>query len=114
MKKSLKIGIVQLAITENVEQNKEKLQNAIATCAKQGAELVVLQELHNTPYFCQTETVSNFDFAETIPGPSTNFYGKIAKRCGVVLVTSLFEKRAEGASRKEKEQVRYKREIVGA
>lgn len=96
MKKSLKIGIVQLAITENVEQNKEKLQNAIATCAKQGAELVVLQELHNTPYFCQTETVSNFDFAETIPGPSTDFYGKIAKRCGVVLVTSLFEKRAEG------------------
>lgn len=96
MKKSLKIGIVQLAITGDIEQNKRKLQDAIATCAKQGAELVVLQELHNTPYFCQTETVSNFDLAETIPGPSTDFYGKIAKRCGVVLVTSLFEKRAEG------------------
>ena len=96
MKKSLKIGIVQLAITGDIEQNKRKLQDAIATCAKQGAELVVLQELHNTPYFCQMETVSNFDLAETIPGPSTDFYGKIAKRCGVVLVTSLFEKRAEG------------------
>lgn len=96
MKKSLKIGIVQLAITGDIEQNKRKLQDAIATCAKQGAELVVLQELHNTPYFCQTENVSNFDLAETIPGPSTDFYGKIAKRCGVVLVTSLFEKRAEG------------------
>lgn len=96
MKKSLKIGIVQLAITGDIEQNKRKLQDAIATCAKQGAELVVLQELHNTPYFCQTETVSNFDLGETIPGPSTDFYGKIAKRCGVVLVTSLFEKRAEG------------------
>lgn len=96
MKKSLKIGIVQLAITGDIEQNKRKLQDAIATCAKQGAELVVLQELHNTLYFCQTENVSNFDLAETIPGPSTDFYGKIAKRCGVVLVTSLFEKRAEG------------------
>ena len=96
MKKSLKIGIVQLAITGDIEQNKRKLQDAIATCAKQGAELVVLQELHNTLYFCQTENVSNFDLAETIPGPSTDFYGKIAKRCRVVLVTSLFEKRAEG------------------
>ena len=96
MKKSLKIGIVQLAITGDIEQNKRKLQDAIATCAKQGAELVVLQELHNTLYFCQTENVSNFDLAETIPGPSTDFYGKIAKCCGVVLVTSLFEKRAEG------------------
>lgn len=96
MKKNLKVGIVQLSITENIEHNKQKLQKSIEQCAGQGAELVVLQELHNTPYFCQTENVSNFDLAETIPGPSTEFYGEIAKRCGVVLVTSLFEKRAEG------------------
>ncbi|MBO7254799.1 MAG: carbon-nitrogen hydrolase [Paludibacteraceae bacterium] len=92
----MKVGIVQLSITENIEHNKQKLQKSIEQCAGQGAELVVLQELHNTPYFCQTENVSNFDLAETIPGPSTEFYGEIAKRCGVVLVTSLFEKRAEG------------------
>ena len=96
MKKNLKVGIVQLSITENIEHNKQKLQKSIEQCAGQGAELVVLQELHNTPYFCQIENVSNFDLAETIPGPSTEFYGEIAKRCGVVLVTSLFEKRAEG------------------
>jgi N-carbamoylputrescine amidase len=96
MKKNLKVGIVQLSITENIEHNKQKLQKSIEQCAGQGAELVVLQELHNTPYFCQTENVSNFDLAETIPGPSTEFYGEIAKRCGVVLVISLFEKRAEG------------------
>lgn len=96
MKTPLKVGLVQLTITENIEQNKWRLQNAIESCAEQGAELVVLQELHNTPYFCQTENVSNFDLAEPIPGPSTDFYGSVAKRCGVVLVTSLFEKRAEG------------------
>lgn len=96
MKKPLKVGLVQLAITEDIEQNKQRLQSAIESCAKQGAELVVLQELHNTPYFCQTENVLNFDLAEPIPGPSTDFYGSVAKRCGVVLVTSLFEKRAEG------------------
>lgn len=96
MKKPLKVGLVQLAITEDIEQNKQRLQSAIESCAKQGAELVVLQELHNTLYFCQTENVLNFDLAEPIPGPSTDFYGSVAKRCGVVLVTSLFEKRAEG------------------
>lgn len=96
MKKPLKVGLVQLAITEDIEQNKQRLQSAIESCAKQGAELVVLQELHNTPYFCQTENVLNFDLAEPIPGPSTDFYGSVAKHCGVVLVTSLFEKRAEG------------------
>ncbi len=96
MKKPLKVGLVQLSITEDIEQNKQRLQSAIESCAKQGAELVVLQELHNTPYFCQTENVLNFDLAEPIPGPSTDFYGSVAKRCGVVLVTSLFEKRAEG------------------
>ncbi len=96
MKKNLKIGIVQLPIGENIEQNKQALKASIETCAAQGAELVVLQELHNTLYFCQTENVQNFDLAEPIPGPSTDFYGEIAKKNGVVLVTSLFERRAEG------------------
>ncbi len=96
MKKNLKIGIVQLPISENIENNKLALKSAIETCAAQGAELVVLQELHNTLYFCQTENVQNFDLAEPIPGPSTDFYGEIAKANGVVLVTSLFERRAEG------------------
>ncbi len=96
MKKNLKIGIVQLPTSENVENNKQALKSAIETCAAQGAELVVLQELHNTLYFCQTENVQNFDLAEPIPGPSTDFYGEIAKANGVVLVTSLFERRVEG------------------
>lgn len=68
----------------------------IKTAAIDGAELVVLQELHNTPYFCQVEDVRNFDLAEPIPGPSTEFYGSVAKESNVVLVTSLFERRAAG------------------
>lgn len=96
MEKKLKIGLVQLAISENIEANKEKLVSHIRKCASQGAELVVLQELHNTPYFCQVEDVDNFDLAETIPGPSTDLYASVAKECNIVLVTSLFEKRAAG------------------
>ncbi len=96
MEKKLKIGLVQLAISENIEANKEKLVSHIRKCASQGAELVVLQELHNTPYFCQVEDVDNFDLAEPIPGPSTDMYSAVAKECGIVLVTSLFEKRAAG------------------
>ncbi|MCQ2958848.1 MAG: carbon-nitrogen hydrolase [Bacteroidales bacterium] len=96
MEKKLKIGLVQLAISENVEANKDKIVSKIKQCASQGAELVVLQELHNTPYFCQVEDVNNFDLAETIPGPSTDLYASVAKECNVVLVTSLFEKRAAG------------------
>ncbi|OQA96543.1 MAG: N-carbamoyl-D-amino acid hydrolase [Bacteroidetes bacterium ADurb.Bin217] len=96
MTHTLRIGLIQLSITESVEQNKKNIQQHIEHCAKQGAQLVVLQELHNTVYFCQTEEVCNFDLAETIPGPSTEFYGSIAQRNGIVLVTSLFEKRAAG------------------
>lgn len=96
MEKKLKIGLVQLAISENIAANKEKLVSHIKQCASQGAELVVLQELHNTPYFCQVEDVDNFDLAETIPGPSTELYASVAKECNIVLVTSLFEKRAAG------------------
>ena len=76
--------------------NMQKLAARIREAAQRGAELVVLQELHNTVYFCQTENVELFDLAETIPGPSTEFFSKVAKECGVVLVTSLFERRAAG------------------
>ena len=70
--------MVQQANTANIEANKQKLAANIVDCATNGAELVVLQELHNSLYFCQTEDVTAFDLAETIPGPSTNFYGELA------------------------------------
>jgi N-carbamoylputrescine amidase len=92
----MKIGIIQQAISPNVEANKELLRGEIVAAAKEGAELVVLQELHNTPYFCQTENTELFNLAEPIPGPSTEFYSQVAAECGVVLVTSLFERRAAG------------------
>lgn len=92
----MKVAIIQQAISPDVEANKQMLKNEIISAAKDGAELVVLQELHNTPYFCQTENTNLFDLAETIPGPSTDFYGEIAKHAEIVLVTSLFEKRATG------------------
>lgn len=94
--KTLKVGIVQQACTADVEANKENLKRNIADVAAQGAELVVLQELHNSLYFCQVESTDNFDLAEPIPGPSTDFYGQIARQHGIVLVTSLFERRAAG------------------
>lgn len=94
--KTLKVGIVQQACTADVEANKENLKHNIADVAAQGAELVVLQELHNSLYFCQVESTDNFDLAEPIPGPSTDFYGQIARQHGIVLVTSLFERRAAG------------------
>jgi N-carbamoylputrescine amidase len=96
MKKELKIGIVQQANTSSTQENMKKLASNISYCAKNGAQLIVLQELHNNLYFCQTENTGNFDLAETIPGPSTSFYGEIAKKYQVVLVTSLFEKRTAG------------------
>lgn len=94
--KTLKVGIVQQACTADVEANKENLKRNIADVAAQGAELVVLQELHNSLYFCQVESTDNFDLAEPIPGHSTDFYGQIARQHGIVLVTSLFERRAAG------------------
>ena len=94
--RKIKVGIVQQKISENVQVNMDLLGKNIEQCADKGAQLVVLQELHNTLYFCQTENPSNFDLAERIPGPSTEFYSQIAKELKIVLVTSLFEKRAEG------------------
>ncbi|MCQ2219087.1 MAG: carbon-nitrogen hydrolase [Paludibacteraceae bacterium] len=92
----MKIGLVQQANGSDLSANKEKLAKNIRQCASQGAELIVLQELHNGLYFCQTETPDNFDLAEPIPGPSTEFFGALAKELGIVLVLSLFEKRAAG------------------
>ena len=92
----MKIGIIQQSITPDVEANKAMLRAEIVAAAGEGAELVVLQELHNTPYFCQTENTELFNLAEPIPGPSTEFYSQVAAECGIVLVTSLFERRAAG------------------
>ncbi|PIF02576.1 MAG: acyltransferase [Paludibacter sp.] len=92
----MKVGIIQQANKEDRNQNIEKLTKNIRSVAEKGAELVVLQELHNGLYFCQTEDVSVFNQAEEIPGFSTDYFGKLAKELGVVIVLSLFEKRAKG------------------
>lgn len=92
----LKVGIIQQHNTADVDLNKNRLADKCRKLAKEGARLVVLQELHNSLYFCQTENVDLFDLAETIPGPSTEFFGQLARELGVVIVTSLFEKRAAG------------------
>ena len=94
--RELKIGILQQHNIADMKKNIERLAENITDLAQRGAELVVLQELHNSLYFCQTEDVNNFDLAEPIPGPSTDFYGELARKLGIVLVTSLFEKRAAG------------------
>lgn len=92
----LKVGMVQQSCTIDIKANIAKLTENICECAAKGAELVVLQELHNSVYFCQTEDASLCDLAETIPGPSTEYFGDLAKRLGIVLVLSLFERRAPG------------------
>lgn len=94
--KELKIGILQQHNVADTRTNMKRLAEGIADLAHRDAELVILQELHNSLYFCQTENVENFDLAEPIPGPSTDFYGNLARELGVVIVTSLFEKRALG------------------
>ncbi|MBI3773928.1 MAG: carbon-nitrogen hydrolase [Gammaproteobacteria bacterium] len=94
--KKLKIGLVQRACTSDLKANLQGNLDGIRQAAKQGAQLVLLQELHNSLYFCQTEDTAQFDLAETIPGPSTEAIGKVAAECGVVVVSSLFEKRAAG------------------
>ncbi len=94
--KELKIGMLQQHNVASTEDNMRRLAEGITDLARRGAELIVLQELHNSLYFCQVESVGNFDLAEPIPGPSTGFFGQLAKSLGVVIVTSLFEKRAPG------------------
>jgi N-carbamoylputrescine amidase len=92
----MKIALIQQANTADTRGNIKKMKQNITACARQGAELIVLQELHNGLYFCQVEDPANFDQAETIPGPSTEEFGALAKELGVVIVLSLFEKRAPG------------------
>jgi len=92
----MKVGLIQQANTADIRSNISKLKKNIEVCARQGAELIVLQELHNGLYFCQTEDVANFDLAETIPGTSTEEFGALAKELNVIIVLSLFEKRAAG------------------
>ena len=92
----MKIGIIQQHNTADRDNNRQRLAEKIKSLARQGAELIVLQELHNGLYFCQVEDVNLFDQAEPIPGPSTEFFGLLAKELQVVIVTSLFERRAPG------------------
>ena len=92
----MKIGIIQQHNTADKTGNMNRLAERIGDLAQRGAELIVLQELHNSLYFCQVEDVDNFDLAEPIPGESTAFFGELAKRLNVVIVTSLFERRAPG------------------
>lgn len=92
----MKVALIQQSNRQEISENLSKLQENIRKCAAAGAELVVLQELHNSLYFCQTENPDYFDLAETIPGPSTDYFGKLAGELGVVLVLSLFEKRSAG------------------
>ena len=96
MEKKIKVGLIQQSNTNDIHANMQQLKANIEDCASKGAQLVVLQELHNSLYFCQTEDTRLFDLAESIPGPSTRFFGDIARSLGIVLVTSLFEKRAPG------------------
>ena len=94
--RELRVGFLQQHNTADTKDNILRLGEGITDLAKRGAKLIVLQELHNTLYFCQTEDVDLFDLAEPIPGPSTTFYCELAKKLGVVIVASLFEKRAPG------------------
>ncbi|MBD5234181.1 MAG: carbon-nitrogen hydrolase [Bacteroidales bacterium] len=93
---TVKTGIIQLSKTGDKQQNRQRLAEKIRDLAAKGAQLIVNQELHDSLYFCQTENVDACDLAESIPGPATDFYSDLARECGVVLVTSLFERRAPG------------------
>ncbi|MDR1884233.1 MAG: carbon-nitrogen hydrolase [Prevotella sp.] len=92
----MKAGLIQQANVADMAQNKENLKDKAREAARQGAQLVILQELHNSLYFCQVEDPGLFDLAETIPGPSTDEFGALAKELGIVIVLSLFERRAPG------------------
>ena len=92
----MKIGLIQQKCSDSIIQNRKKTIKLIREASKKEAELIILQELHNTVYFCQTESTDNFNLAETIPGPSTNLYCDLARELGIVIVISLFEKRACG------------------
>ena len=111
--RELRVGFLQQHNTADTKDNILRLGEGITDLAKRGAQLIVLQELHNTLYFCQTEDVDLFDLAETIPGPSTNLYCELAKKLGVVIVASLFEKRAPGLYHNTAVVIENNGEIVG-
>ena len=111
--RELRVGFLQQHNTADTKDNMLRLGEGITDLAKRGAQLIVLQELHNTLYFCQTEDVDLFDLAETIPGPSTKLYCELAKKCGVVIVASLFEKRAPGLYHNTAVVIESNGEIVG-
>ncbi len=92
----IKVGVIQLAKTADVAENRIRLAEKIRQTAADGAQLIVNQELHDSLYFCQTEDVDKFDLAVEIPSATTDFYSSIARESGVVVVTSLFERRAPG------------------
>lgn len=96
MKKELRIGIVQHFFLEDIEANRRNNLSAIRNLAEEGAEIIVLSELHDSPYFCQTENVDNFSLAQELPGEFTDFYGEAARENNVIIVTSTFERRAPG------------------
>ena len=111
--RELRIGFLQQHNTADTRDNILRLGEGITDLAKRGAHLIVLQELHNTLYFCQTEDVDLFNLAETIPGPSTKLYCELAKKLGVVIVASLFEKRAAGLYHNTAVVIESNGEIVG-
>lgn len=111
--RELRVGFLQQHNTADTKDNMLRLGEGITDLAKRGAKLIVLQELHNTLYFCQTEDVDLFDLAEPIPGPSTTFYCELAKKLGVVIVASLFEKRAPGLYHNTAVVIESNGEIVG-
>ena len=111
--RELRVGFLQQHNTADTKDNILRLGEGITDLAKRGAKLIVLQELHNTLYFCQTEDVDLFDLAEPIPGPSTTFYCELAKKLGVVIVVSLFEKRAPGLYHNTAVVIESNGEIVG-
>ena len=96
MKRILKVGIIQQSNTGDINENRRRIIESIESLASQGAQLVVNRELHDSLYFCQTENTGEFDLATSIPGNELDRYCETAARCGVVLVTSLFERRAPG------------------
>jgi N-carbamoylputrescine amidase len=92
----LKLGLVQMRCSIDPPENLDKAESMIRDAASDGANIICLQEIFNTIYFCQTEDHKYFDFAEAVPGPTTNRFGKVAKELGVVIVTPIFERRAAG------------------
>ncbi|MCU0416713.1 MAG: carbon-nitrogen hydrolase [Cytophagaceae bacterium] len=96
MERKIQVGLVQLSCSADVSENMSKTESGIRAAAAQGAQIICLQELFRSLYFCDVESYDNFSLAEAIPGPSTERLSLLAKELGVVLIASLFEKRAEG------------------